>query len=186
MDLHMRYYFTQRGNMKLKMLVLYSTVSQSVYDKAKILINLISKFSESRDNCTEVFKYLCYFEVAEFFGYNLIDNIFSVNTSDKEENGSTRGGNLGHQSLVQLLNSGGLESFELQTSCYEAFSFNYVNTELKNSTISQPASRHSERVQSSPVGFVVDVFYYAIIAETSEYFGTIIGLEGIVSLLQVS
>jgi len=136
-------------------------------------------FSQFRGNTSEMLKYLSYYEAAELYGHNLIDYALAVHTSDKESNGTIRSGVSGRQDIIQLLMSNNPGSLGFDSNYYAAFAFSYVNTRQENtSSISRRSVSDSlssfwkqtaKGVRSS-IGFVVDVFYNAILTETMDYY----------------
>lgn len=140
---------------------------------------IYGNFSQFRGNTSEMLKYLSYYEAAELYGHNLIDYALSVHTSDRESNGTLRSGNSGRQNIIQTLMSDNPGGLGFDGSYYAAFAFNYVNTNLDNRNsslrISVPEYLSSswKRINQgllSTVGFVVDIFYNAILTETLDYY----------------
>ncbi|GJQ15034.1 hypothetical protein GpartN1_g6825.t1 [Galdieria partita] len=136
-------------------------------------------FSQFRGNTTEMLKYLSYYEAAELYGHNLIDYALSVHTSDKESNGTVRNGESGRQDIIQILMSNNPGSLGFDSSYYAAFAFSYINTDIGNKSSSSRLSfsdslnsfwKHTSRGVLSTIGFVVDVFYNAVLTETMDYY----------------
>ncbi|EME27268.1 ABC transporter A family member 12 [Galdieria sulphuraria] len=165
-------------NVKTSGILSEFTLQPFVGDNPKQFL-VYGNFSQFRGNTSEMLKYLSYYEAAELYGHNLIDYALSVHTSDKESNGTVRSSKSGRQDIIQTLMSDNPGSLGFDSNYYAAFAFSYINTNLGNNSspsrftdsnsLSSFWKRTSQGVLST-IGFVVDVFYNAVLTETMDYY----------------
>eukprot|EP00871_Galdieria_phlegrea_P000584 jgi/Galph1/1526/GphlegSOOS_G203.1 len=107
---------------------------------------------------TEILKYLAYYEAAEAFGHNLIDFALGVYTNDHESNGTLRNGSTGRQDIINMLWADNPGSLGFDGSKNQCFCIIISN------------SNRNKLFGDSSVGFIVNIFYNAILTETQDYY----------------